>query len=345
MSHHYVQYRRNGDRSYYSLATTGGGSQLRGVPYGEFDHVTWLTMEKDGRQVVNLKLDGILPADVVTEEESQRFRAFLAGTVVEVAPILVDDASGFVEGDIHVRLSNTFGEPVELSGSFDGLPLKGLSVDPEQVRLAAAANDQATLSVRVRFGETIDFARLSGAVFQATLRTPGPEGLSAERLIPVIIDRRHTCPPAAATADVAAPDFPKGGYGTDGAAVVLGDAANWNGPVDGSFRFAPSHTSDALVIDVRVTDERIEAGDSVEFFLDPGRPASGGMILALVAARSGWWPRHPTPMATSPSRACSRVARWKAAPRAAGGLTAATPFASNCRWRPSPAVRPPCQTS
>ena len=80
--HHYVQYRRNGDRSYYSLATTGGGSQLRGVPYGEFDHVTWLTMEKDGPQVVNLKLDGILPPDVVTEAESQRFRAFLAGTVV-----------------------------------------------------------------------------------------------------------------------------------------------------------------------------------------------------------------------------------------------------------------------
>jgi lysophospholipase L1-like esterase len=271
--HHYVQYRRNGDRSYYSLATTGGGSQLRGVPYGEFDHVTWLTMEKDGPQVVNLKLDGILPPDVVTEAESQRFRAFLAGTVVEVAPILVDDASGFVEGDIHVRLSNTLSEPVELSGSFDGLPLRGLSVDPEQVRLAAAANDQATLSVRVRFGETIDFARLSGAVLQATLRTPGPEGLSAERLIPVIIDRRHTCPPAAATADVAAPDFPKGSYGTDGAALVLGDAANWNGPVDGSFRFAPSYTSDAFVIDVRVTDERIEAGDSVEFFLDP-RPAS-----------------------------------------------------------------------
>ena len=34
--HHYVQYDRNGMK-YYHLATTGGGSRLRGQSYGEFD--------------------------------------------------------------------------------------------------------------------------------------------------------------------------------------------------------------------------------------------------------------------------------------------------------------------
>lgn len=276
--HHYVQYRRNGDRSYYSLATTGGSSQLRGVPYGEFDHVTWLTMEQDGPQVVNLMLDGILPPDVVTEEESQRFRSFLAGTVVEIAPILVDDASGFVEGDLHIRFGNRFGERVELTGDFDGLPLKGLSVDPEQVRIATASDETATQSVRVRFGETIDFARLSGAVFRASLRTNGDNSLSAERLIPVIIDRRHAWPTVADTVDLAAERFPatasrEDSYATDSNALVLGDASSWNGLTDGSFSFAPGHHGDRFVIDVRVRDERIEAGDRIEFFIDP-RPAA-----------------------------------------------------------------------
>ncbi|MBM4077577.1 MAG: hypothetical protein FJ267_18275, partial [Planctomycetes bacterium] len=41
--HHYVQYDRNGMK-YYHLATTGGSSLLRGIQYGEFDHVAWLTM-------------------------------------------------------------------------------------------------------------------------------------------------------------------------------------------------------------------------------------------------------------------------------------------------------------
>src|SRR5262249_39565293 len=54
------------------LATTGGGSKLRGPEYGEFDHVVWVTMKKDGPVIANLLLDGILPEDLSTipsEEE------------------------------------------------------------------------------------------------------------------------------------------------------------------------------------------------------------------------------------------------------------------------------------
>lgn len=170
--HHYVQYQRNGGRQYYALATTGGGSQLRGRPYGEFDHVTWLTMEHDGPQVVNLMLDGILPPDVVTEEESVRFRDFLARTVVEVAPIFLEDSAGFAEGDLHVRITNGCETPVSLEGEFDGLPLRGLTVDPERPTLEAAGGGAATASVRLRFGETIAFSRLAAATFRARLRTP-----------------------------------------------------------------------------------------------------------------------------------------------------------------------------
>jgi hypothetical protein len=266
--HHYVQYSRNGGRQYYALATTGGGSQLRGQPYGEFDHVTWLTMEHDGPQVVNLTLDGILPPDVVTEEESVRFRDFLARTVVEVAPIFLEDAAGFAEGDLHVRLTNGIGTPVALEGEFDGLPLCGLTVDPERLTLQASAGGEATASVRLRFGEAIAFSRLAGATFRARLRTPGPDGLFAERLVPVVIDQRHACPRVAARPDLGGPDWLRGAYGTDGAALVLGDAASWTGPNDGGFSFVTGHDAQRFVIDAHVTDERIEAGDAVEFFLD-----------------------------------------------------------------------------
>ena len=45
--HRYHKFVRQG-RDYYQLATTGGGSKLRGVPYGEFDHLVWVTMKKTG---------------------------------------------------------------------------------------------------------------------------------------------------------------------------------------------------------------------------------------------------------------------------------------------------------
>ncbi len=68
--HHYQKFTRNG-RDYYQLATTGGDSKMRGVPYGEFDHVVWITMKKSGPVMANILLDGILPEDLrkpITEE-------------------------------------------------------------------------------------------------------------------------------------------------------------------------------------------------------------------------------------------------------------------------------------
>jgi hypothetical protein len=59
--------------NYYQLATTGGGSRLRGLRYGEFDHVAWVTVKKDNDPIIaNLMLDGIYPENLrktITEEE------------------------------------------------------------------------------------------------------------------------------------------------------------------------------------------------------------------------------------------------------------------------------------
>lgn len=62
--HHYQKFVRHG-RNYYQLATTGGGSKLRGLQYGEFDHITWITMKKNDAPVIaNVMLSGILPEDL-----------------------------------------------------------------------------------------------------------------------------------------------------------------------------------------------------------------------------------------------------------------------------------------
>jgi 3',5'-cyclic AMP phosphodiesterase CpdA len=61
--HRYERFVRQGQR-YYMLATTGGGSKLRGAPQGEFDHLVWVTMKRDGPVLANLMLEGIFPEDV-----------------------------------------------------------------------------------------------------------------------------------------------------------------------------------------------------------------------------------------------------------------------------------------
>ena len=75
--HHYLYARRHG-RDYYVLGVAGGCSAdnpgkshiLRGVDYGEMDHLTWVTMTKGGPVVANLTLDGILPGDYLTQRNT-----------------------------------------------------------------------------------------------------------------------------------------------------------------------------------------------------------------------------------------------------------------------------------
>ena len=70
--HRYRKFVRQG-MNYYQLATTGGSSRMRGLRYGEFDHMVWVTMKKDGPTLANLMLDGIYPEDMRqpgSEEES-----------------------------------------------------------------------------------------------------------------------------------------------------------------------------------------------------------------------------------------------------------------------------------
>jgi hypothetical protein len=68
--HRYQKFVRQG-MNYYQLATTGGDSPLRGVEYGEFDHIVWVTMKKTGPVLANVLLDGVYREDLsrpVTDE-------------------------------------------------------------------------------------------------------------------------------------------------------------------------------------------------------------------------------------------------------------------------------------
>lgn len=82
--HRYQKYIRQG-QSYYQLATTGGISKMRGLAYGEFDHIVWITMKKEGPVLANLMINGIYPEDlkqVITDED-----AYILTNRKPVAPV------------------------------------------------------------------------------------------------------------------------------------------------------------------------------------------------------------------------------------------------------------------
>lgn len=68
--HTFKKYKRQG-MNYYQLATTGGGSSLRGVEYGEFDQVAWITMKEDGPLISHVALQGIQKEDLAPFETDE----------------------------------------------------------------------------------------------------------------------------------------------------------------------------------------------------------------------------------------------------------------------------------
>ncbi len=68
--HTFRKYLRNGT-AYYQLATTGGGSALRGIEYGEFDQVAWVTMKAAKPVIAHVGLASVMPENlqpIVTDE-------------------------------------------------------------------------------------------------------------------------------------------------------------------------------------------------------------------------------------------------------------------------------------
>ncbi len=71
--HRYQVFERN-DTQYYQLATTGGGSRMRGPQYGEFDQVMLVTMKKDAPVLVNVDLGGVLPTNLKLPDSDEKAR-------------------------------------------------------------------------------------------------------------------------------------------------------------------------------------------------------------------------------------------------------------------------------
>ena len=115
-THHYTHENRK-DRNYYVLATSGGGSSLRGNYFGEFDHITWVTMTDAGPSLANLRLDGILPHDIANKE-TQFLASALAKNATFANVLLCNQGEQFTDGTLYLNFENSGTEPINIRLQF-----------------------------------------------------------------------------------------------------------------------------------------------------------------------------------------------------------------------------------
>lgn len=89
--HRYTLYERN-KSDYFTLATMGGGTPLRGTRYGEFDHFMWVTMTETGPYYANILLDGIHDKSIYTQAQLAKRQAMDANPPIRLQPVFQDAA-------------------------------------------------------------------------------------------------------------------------------------------------------------------------------------------------------------------------------------------------------------
>lgn len=144
---HYHRYwksvRNNG--KYIALATTGGGSQLRGTAYGEFDHVVWVTMTSNGPLLTNLLLQGIWDENIVTDDivDLVRNRPF----PVRIDPVYMPDVK---QENLHVPVKITNDSDYRMAVKLDGLINPSVYYQLEKKEVVVEPNDVVLFDLELR---------------------------------------------------------------------------------------------------------------------------------------------------------------------------------------------------
>ena len=300
--HRYTQHLRN-QRQYITLATTGGGSRMRGTPWGEFDHVAQVSMTGDGPVIANLRLDGILAGDVVDTELRQLVQQLEDAVVAE--PIL---GAGRYFGRASARFSvaNPSAHPLSVTARF--LPSRDLVPEPVEQRVVVEPGGVATLEAPLRARAARAYETLAPARAQFTLETQDLRGqtLTLDRELAVLPERRFEVPEVARAMSVDG-DLAEWGrlpFVVDEPGARGGHGVH-RGPEDGSFRFGVRHDREFLYVGVDVHDDSIVASsdevardqDHVALSLDarpdPERSQNQGTFVAI---RSGAMARMVSPL-------------------------------------------------
>jgi len=188
--------------NYYQLATTGGGSRLRGVRYGEFDHIVWVTMKKSGPVLANIMLDGVLPENLTLPDtvepvtpldrkvtNSVRGWVYVDGvpaggaTISFYAPPAATGKSPRFVGDAIVEGDGSFA--MSSFGAFDGVPVGEYAVTIAFDGRYAPVGDKKTW-VPAKYGKANE-TPLKATVktgkneFTFEVKGEGVEGKSGER--------------------------------------------------------------------------------------------------------------------------------------------------------------------
>ena len=154
---HRYRYRNINGNNYYILATTGGGSALRGHRFGQFDHVTWLTITDDGPVFANLDLNHIHPHDISNDETRAMAESILNNSSFEHL-VLTSKGESFTDGILYIYFNNETNYDMGVEVNF--FHNHDLFIDNPELYLNLRANKDTVAQISLQASESKEYADL-----------------------------------------------------------------------------------------------------------------------------------------------------------------------------------------
>lgn len=247
--HRYWKTKRNNGK-YIALATTGGGSRLRGKAYGEFDHVVWATMTEEGPILANLFLDGIWDENVVTEElvDLVRNRPF----PVRIEPIYLEETN---PGNMSASVRATNDSDGKMHVELTGYTNDELFYQFDKTSFVVEPNDVAVFNLSLKNMDKIAIADFSALKIKAeiTYELEKAPNVSFSSVLNYLPFSKHTIPK---NTKIKLDGNLKEWKNADWISVENMDGApfDFNGPTDCSLKFAKAYDDDYFYVAINITD-------------------------------------------------------------------------------------------
>ena len=239
-----------------AMATTGGGSPLRGRDAGEVDHVMWVTMSPDGPTVANLELDGILPIDFRTNQTAEKYKDLSSGKFLQVSNVHCT-CGEFTSGETTASFQNPIDQPLRVKVLME--PQEGLVVRPAVISELIAPNGQFTVDLEITTThDVLPVAKLQPVVlhWQATYDQPAAPAKTWSGVRSFYIDGLNSIPAAEPKRiDGKLDDWPELPYVVSQPGEIYTNREAWRGGHDTGFRFGLAASDDRLFCAIEVQDD------------------------------------------------------------------------------------------
>lgn len=260
--HRYVKYERNNGK-YFILATTGGGSGLRGPNFGEFDHVVWVTMTDEGPILANLMLEGIWDENVNTEDYYAFSRPLMGQKPWEVSPIYAE-AGSFGGGELAIKMTNN--SDVPMLGEISIESSKDLWAQSDEIEALIAPNSVQTWNIPLltKDGATLKEATPMSLEFEATYKPEGKPELSLEgeeKVGPIFIKKLRKADQKIQI-DGKNEEWEKLPYSSSGQKFHDATPITHKGDQDCLVQFDLSYDDEFMYVFAKVDDDQIESSSA-----------------------------------------------------------------------------------